>query len=134
MSLMPTLQNVAGMLKMAMEVLQMIFLNTLALPDIISSSRVMIMKLLLLLNSKSRIITMLGMILRLGLVVHPGSKPHLGQKPKLGGRYADISHIYISYFDQSLVYAYFVLFLLMFLFYFYSLKHKKTKMISVVSL
>src|SRR3954447_19651426 len=83
------------MLKTAMEVLQMIFLSTLALLDIISSSRVMIMKLLillLLLHSKSQIIPRLGMILRLGLVVHPGSKPHLGQKPKLGGRYTDIVH------------------------------------------
>src|SRR4051794_355534 len=79
------------MLKMAMEVLQMILLSTLALPDIISNSRVMIMKLLLL-HSKSQIIPMLGMILRLGFDIHPGSKPHLGQKPKLGGRYTDIVH------------------------------------------
>src|SRR3954447_20721716 len=79
------------MLKMAMEVLQMILFKTLVLQDILSSSRVMIMKLLLL-HSKSQIIPMLGMILRLGLVVHPGSKPHLGQNPKLGGRYTDIVH------------------------------------------
>src|SRR4051812_44426410 len=72
---------------MAMEVLQMILRSTLALQDILSSSRVMIMKLLLLLllHSKSQIMPILGMILRLGLVIHPGSKLHLGQKPKLGG-------------------------------------------------
>src|SRR3954451_19675034 len=83
------------MLKMAMGVLQMILLSALALQDILFSSRVMIMKLLLLFHSKSQIMPMLGMILRLGLVVQPGSKLHLGQNPKLGGRYTDIVHSYM---------------------------------------
>src|SRR3954470_15616319 len=120
------------MLKMAMEVLQMILLSTLALQDILSSNRAMIMKLLLL-HSKSQIMPMLGMILRLGLVVHPGSKLHLGQKPNLGGRYTNIVHSYMHNIWSVLCISIFR-FLLMFLFYFNFLKHKKIKKISVVSL
>src|SRR3954454_21618721 len=82
------------MLMMVIGVLQMILLSTLALQDTLFSSRVMIMKLLFLLHSKSQTMPMLGMILRLGVVVHPGSKLHLGQKPKLGGRYTDIIHLF----------------------------------------
>jgi hypothetical protein len=72
----------------------------------------------------------------LGTPLHgrAGIDLHLCQKPKLGGRYADDSLIYISYFVGTLYIHVSLSSLYCSRSYFYFPKHKKTKIISVVSL
>jgi hypothetical protein len=78
--------------------------------------------------------TMPMMTHQIGACTRDGIDLHLGQKPKLGGRYADNTLIYTSYFVGTLYIHVSLSFLCCSCSYFYFLKHKKTKNISVVSL
>src|SRR4051812_10236999 len=100
----------ASILGMMKGMLEITLINTQVLQDLHINSQILITGLLLLFPRMRQIMIMLRMTHRPGVATLHGIDLHLGQNTKLGGRYADISLIYISYFDRSFVYPYFAFF------------------------